>query len=654
MKRAAISVMMLMWGSMAILSAAEPNYAEALQKSLYFYDCQRSGKLPAGFRVPWRGDSCLNDGADLRRDLSGGWYDAGDHVKSTISTGYAMTMLAWGLLENREVYRKTCQEKWLLDSLRHAVDYTLRGFLNDEPGKYELVLQIGRTEGSRHDHSVWVPAEVVDRVTDRPTYRVTVKVPGPDVAGHLTAGWAACSVAFRNAGESELADQLLNQARKLFRSADEFRGQSGKHLLPDGTIGSGVLYRDLVNSADKVAWAACWLHVAEIAAKTPEYSGKFLERAQAIVATEAYQQEYLGKHWAEFSMFRVDKGVSLLLARLTRDRAAAREVSQFLDWWTIGVGDKVKYTPGGLAWRQEWGPLRFAANTSWFAMLWADRIAPVVAPRTERLRAFAKRQVGYVLGDNPPRRSYLLGFGENPWPVAHHRTAHGPWAGWAHFDKNSPVYLPRMRHILYGAMLGMPDDQDRFTPDIQDFKQNEVAIDYQTALPGCLAWLGRNGRGGQPLTDFPPKSEPEPELFTEAALKSAAEGRLEFRARVVNQSGWPARALEPLQFVYRGILPKGRTIDDVRVRASVNSRAMVRPRDNNQFLVTIVIPGRVIYPGGNDPVHPGQPHYLSDEVTVDIQVSGGWQPSQDDSGKWIRGETRYEFRPRPELSVLTE
>ena len=57
------------------------NYGEALQKSIYFYEAQQSGNLPAWNRVPWRADSTVNDGADVGLDLSGGWYDAGDHVK---------------------------------------------------------------------------------------------------------------------------------------------------------------------------------------------------------------------------------------------------------------------------------------------------------------------------------------------------------------------------------------------------------------------------------------------------------------------------------------------------------------------------------------------------------------------------------------------
>ena len=64
-----------------VIHAADYNYGEALQKAIMFYEFQRSGKLPENTRNNWRGDSGLNDGADVGLDLTGGWYDAGDHVK---------------------------------------------------------------------------------------------------------------------------------------------------------------------------------------------------------------------------------------------------------------------------------------------------------------------------------------------------------------------------------------------------------------------------------------------------------------------------------------------------------------------------------------------------------------------------------------------
>lgn len=40
----------------------EFDYREALEKSLLFYEGQRSGKLPETQRMNWRGDSALVDG----------------------------------------------------------------------------------------------------------------------------------------------------------------------------------------------------------------------------------------------------------------------------------------------------------------------------------------------------------------------------------------------------------------------------------------------------------------------------------------------------------------------------------------------------------------------------------------------------------------
>ena len=61
------------------------NYAEALQKSLYFDEAQQSRKLSPNNRVAWRGDCCLGDGKDIGHDLAGGWFDAGDHWSANLT-----------------------------------------------------------------------------------------------------------------------------------------------------------------------------------------------------------------------------------------------------------------------------------------------------------------------------------------------------------------------------------------------------------------------------------------------------------------------------------------------------------------------------------------------------------------------------------------
>lgn len=39
------------------------DYADALGKSILFFEGQRSGKLPSNQRMTWRGDSGLSDGS---------------------------------------------------------------------------------------------------------------------------------------------------------------------------------------------------------------------------------------------------------------------------------------------------------------------------------------------------------------------------------------------------------------------------------------------------------------------------------------------------------------------------------------------------------------------------------------------------------------
>ena len=77
---------------------------EVLHKSILFYEAQRAGKLPESNRVPWRGDSVLTDGCDIGVDLSGGWFDAGDHVKYTFPAAFTTTMLVWSILDYEDAY----------------------------------------------------------------------------------------------------------------------------------------------------------------------------------------------------------------------------------------------------------------------------------------------------------------------------------------------------------------------------------------------------------------------------------------------------------------------------------------------------------------------------------------------------------------------
>ena len=135
-------------GYEGIEGTGDYNYGEALQKSILFYELQRSGKLPEYTRCNWRGDSALNDGADNNIDLTGGWYDAGDNVKFNLPMAYSAAILGWSVYEDRAAYEQSGQLEFILGDIKWVTDYLIK--CHPEPEVYYY--QVG--DGNA-DHSWW-------------------------------------------------------------------------------------------------------------------------------------------------------------------------------------------------------------------------------------------------------------------------------------------------------------------------------------------------------------------------------------------------------------------------------------------------------------------------------------------------------------------
>ena len=132
--------------------------------------------------------------------------------------------------------------------------------------------------------------------------------------------------------------------------------------------------------------------------------------------------------------------------------------------------------------------------------------------------------------------------GENPPQRPHHRTAHSSWVDTA----DEPDYH---RHILYGALVGGPDQNDKYVDSVADYVQNEVACDYNAGFVGALAKM-YDVYGGDPIPGFTAIEEvPYPEIFISASLSDRTTAT-EVAAFAVNKSGWPARVIDDLSFKY--------------------------------------------------------------------------------------------------------
>ena len=72
--------------------AAEHNYVDVLAKSILFYEANWCGPDAGNNRLQWRGPCHTRDGEDVGLDLTGGFHDAGDHVKFGLPQCYTASV----------------------------------------------------------------------------------------------------------------------------------------------------------------------------------------------------------------------------------------------------------------------------------------------------------------------------------------------------------------------------------------------------------------------------------------------------------------------------------------------------------------------------------------------------------------------------------
>jgi len=452
----------------------EFDYAEALEKSFLFYEAQRSGGKPA--RIPWREAAALNDGSDVDADLSGGWFDAGDHVKFGLPMSYSATMLGWSLYEHEEVYESVGQAQIAKDNLRFVLDYFLEAYEERNPTTVAddvLHYQVG---DPHLDHAFWGPPEAM--TMPRPTFSCTSAAPCSEVAGGMTAALAVGSLVFAE-DEPDLAEFLLEKAKRLYRFA-ELRSNAG-YRAADG------FYTSFNGFDDELAWAATWLFLAS---GEPAY----LADAQAAIQ-RASDGRYFAHSWDD-----VSNGTWLLLARITGERAHSDAIETHLEHWLSGL----PATPGGLVFLISYGSLRYASTTAFLALVYAEDVGD--PEKAQRYRDFALTQINYILGKNPRNSSYVCGFGNNPPRNPHHRAAHDSPV----FSIDSPAVNS---HVLTGALVGGPKSVDDFdwADDRRDFVANEVATDYNAGYTGALAAILALDGAQDPVPQPDPVPEPDPE-----------------------------------------------------------------------------------------------------------------------------------------------
>ncbi|CAN1240588.1 Endoglucanase 8, partial [Linum grandiflorum] len=477
---AAIFLLFLAFSSSVSVSAHD--YHEALRKSILFFEGQRSGKLPPDQRLKWRRDSALRDGSTVGRDLSGGYYDAGDNIKFGFPMAFTTTLLSWSVIE----FGKTMgpELKNAVKAVRWATDYLLK--VTVDPGV--VYVQVG---DAFSDHNCWERPEDMD--TLRTVFKIDRAHPGSDVAGETAAALAAASIVFRSRDPSYSA-VLLNRAVRVFEFADKHRGAYS------GSLHAAVcpFYCDNNGYQDELLWGAAWLHKASRRRVYREY----------IIKNEVVL--HAGDTINEFGWDNKHAGINVLLSkevlmgRADYFESFKQNADGFICSLLPGISHpQVQYSPGGLIFKAGGSNMQHVTSISFLLLAYsnylshANKAVPCGSHSASPalLRQLAKRQVDYILGDNPLGMSYMVGYGERYPQRIHHRGSSLPSVR-AHpariqCKEGSRYFLsPNPNpNLLVGAVVGGPNVTDAF-PDSRPFFQESEPTTYINApLVGLLSYF---------------------------------------------------------------------------------------------------------------------------------------------------------------------
>lgn len=592
------------------------NYGEALQKSMFFYQVQQSGVLPDWNEVSWRADSMTND------YVPGGWYDAGDHLKFTLTNAYSATMLGWGLLQYPDGVKDCGELTEYRNNLQFVLDYLVKCDLGDK-----IVYMIG--DGS-FDHVWWGAAEMymakyelMKGETERPYFTCNDSCIEAQMAAALCTGY----LCFKDS-DPDKAQEYLDHATACFERADKNRSI--------GDDPAERSYYEITTFYDDLFFAANWMYMA-----TGEQKYLDLCKTDYIpnLGKESQSDEYKftwGHCWDD-----TQQGGTLLYAINTGDATWKEQFRKHLEYWTTGYGGKqITHTPDGLAWLFQWGSLRHATTTAFLAYVAVDELFADDAALSTKYTKFADDTMNYCFGDNSKNFSYVVGMGDEYPQAWHHRTSSGAWNDkWSNIGQTEGEDAKPHAHILYGALVGGPDQQDGYSDKIGDYQYTEVAIDYNAGYTAALCAMVQK-YGGTTDPDFPPTETPKwDEFLVKASINQSAGSYTELKVFAMNHSAWPARTVKNLSYNYyfdiSELVDAGYSINDVSVRVGYDQHASdkgaisisdpIQYSGNIYYVKLSFADGSVVMPTGQSE-HRSECQF---RISIPDNIQGVWDPTND-------------------------
>ena len=420
----------------------EYNYAKLLQYSLYFYDANMCGGDVTGKSLlNWRNNCHTYDRANYTRsdgsvvtvDLTGGFHDAGDHVKFGLPEAYVAFVLGMSYDTDKGAYTATGQTGHLKNITTHFADYLVKcAVLSRDGSRVEaFCCQVGQGGGG-YDHGYWGAPEAQPN-NNRPVYFTSAGAPSTDIVS-LSA--AALAMQYKNFGGAN----YLDTAKKLFAYAKN--NNKAVNTTANGFYSSS-------SWEDDYCLAAIMLYKVT-------GDGQYLTEFNKYASNGNAQKPYWPLGW---------DNVGPAVAYYNGNSSALSTV--------MGISNG--NSNNGYRCVDDWGSARYNTSMQYTGLLY-DKMTSL-----QKYRGWAEGQMNYLLGNNSMNKCFVVGYNDKSVKYPHHRAASGYTGG--------PQGTTTQAHVLTGALVGGPKLNGSYTDSASDYVCNEVAIDYNATLVAAAAAL---------------------------------------------------------------------------------------------------------------------------------------------------------------------
>lgn len=427
-------------------------------------------------------------GCSYSLDVSGGWYDAGDHGKYVVNGGISL----WTMLSQyeRAKYLGTSSADFgdgklaipenkngvadLLDEARFQMEFMLR-----------MQVPAGNPKAGMVHHKVhdekWTALGMAPHEDKMKRY-----LHAPSTAATLNlAATAAQAARIWKTIDPAFSAKCLTAAETAWTAAQA----NPAVIAPDSDNTGGGPYGDS-NFTDEFYWAAAELFIT--------------------TGTEAYKTFLLGSpQKGKIPGGGINGGamtwdttaalgtISLAVVPNNLDKAVVAAMRASLtsaaDGYLAaidGQGYRVPFKPA--SGKYPWGSSSVVMNNMIILALAND------FTRTPRYLNGVVEGMDYLLGKNPMVQSYVTGYGENPLKNPHHRF-------WSH-QANDKFPEPPAGAVSGGPNSGLEDPQVQaaglagcapqkcFVDHIEAWSANEVTINWNAPLAWVTAYLDEKGR----------------------------------------------------------------------------------------------------------------------------------------------------------------